>query len=109
WLIEMQTKHRNNMMDSRTIVNAKAYTLFFGVFIFLNCIFYRDFSYLSIAENIYITEVFIGLSLSVLMVNLLGNIKEKRLNIKKTIALWGAFLLWGTLLLLTDNNSSIFF
>ncbi len=81
----------------------------FSIFLFLNCIFYRDFSYLSIGENIYITELFIGLSLIGLSISFLNTIKTKNLNTQKIIALWAIFFIWGTSLLLADNNSEIIF
>lgn len=85
------------------------YSSFFGVFIFLNCIFYRDFSYISLGELVYVTEIFIAFSLVALGIKMAFKVKETDTGVSRILFLSLLFFMWGSLLLIVDNGTSILF
>lgn len=96
-------------MRSKTDSQISLYHYIFCIFILLNCIFYRDFSYISLGSIFYITESFLMLSLSVLIIKYIIDIKHKNLSKDRIILFWFAFIIWGSLLLALDNNSTPIF
>lgn len=77
-----------------------------AIFLFLNCIFYRQFSYISFGEILFITEVLLLVSSLVIIIKMLIT---KRVKFNNYIKIWFMFLIYGTILLLVNNNTGMFF
>ena len=82
------------------------YKYLLTLFIFLNCIFYRDFSYISFGDVLFITEILLIISFFALLTRVLISYKIK---FNYQIKLWLIFFSYGSLLLIIDNASGIFF
>lgn len=82
-----------------------------ALFVFLNCIFYRDFSYISFGGTLFIPEIFITeILLLISFFSLFLKIMiSQRIRFDYQTRLWLIFFVYGCLLLFIDNNSSIFF
>ena len=77
-----------------------------AIFLFLNCIFYRQFSYISLGENLFITEALLLISAIVLMIKMLIT---QRVKFDNYIKFWFLFVTYGTILLLINNNTGMLF
>lgn len=80
----------------------------FCVFLFFNCVFYRDFSHIGFS-GVYITEIFIVLISIILLFNIT---KTGKLGLKANVPgqAWSLlFLAWGSILIIIENSGSTFF
>ena len=86
-----------------TLTNIYKYIFF--VFIFFNCIFYREFSYVSIG-GVYVTEFF--LTISAIFFSLII-ILRRDFRFKKESYIWLLFFVWSSILLIQENGSLLEF
>jgi len=93
-------------MVYKSEANSFFYKYIAALFIFLNCIFYRDFSYISFGGTLFITEILLLMSFFTLFLRI---VITHRIRFDYQIKLWLIFFGYGCLLLFIDNNSSIFF
>jgi hypothetical protein len=77
-----------------------------ATFLFLNCIFYRQFSYISLGKILFITEVLLLFSASVLIIKIFIT---QRVKFDKYIKIWFIFVTYGTILLFINNNTGMSF
>ena len=81
------------------------YKYTFLSFIFLNCIFYRDFSYVSLG-GVYITELY--LVISAVFFSLIIFLRREVFLSRESL-LWLLFFIWSSVLLFQDNGSLLEF
>ena len=81
------------------------YKYTFLCFLFFNCIFYREFSYVSLG-GVYITEMY--LVISAVFFSLIIFLRREIL-LRRESNIWFLFFVWSTVLLVQDSGSSLEF